>query len=129
MVATTKKAGRPKKVVAAGSSKIEVTLPDDVIAYARAQAALRGREYLGTFLKDAIYVHADLVPRLEQAEANMSEMRDMFEEMKSMLRIMTTFAGDQGRIIEELRRQLADRNGTAIDSGRYALPADEDFGE
>lgn len=97
---TQKKAGRPRKIIPAGSSQVTIELPDTVIALMRATMAVRGISYPGVFIRQLIEAHAILLPILSEQSSDIEETRAMFAEMASMLRVIQTTQSDLMRALE-----------------------------
>lgn len=82
--------GRPRKIITPGSEEIKFSCPADVAAYIRASAALSGEKYVGSFITNAVYAYADLLPRVEQMAADMDENRAMLAEILAGQRVLIT---------------------------------------
>lgn len=94
------KVGRPKKVVPTGSQEITVTLPSDVVALMDAAMAVRGIKYRGAFVRQLIEATDTLLPLLQSSRSEIEEMRDMFRDVKAMVRVNTTQIADLSRALE-----------------------------
>ena len=83
-------AGRPRKVLPSGTSELTITIPTADKDYIVRTSAILGIQP-GTLVRRAVETHVDLVPLLARQHKDMAEMRDMFAEMKAMIRTVATF--------------------------------------
>ncbi|WP_429819216.1 hypothetical protein [Ensifer sp. B1-9] len=89
---TTKKMGRPKKVLAEGKVKKTIEFRAVDLEYIERMAEITGdKNKLGLLIRKAVATHAGLVPLITQQHQDMAEMRTMFEDMKAMLRTIARF--------------------------------------
>ncbi|MGO7674884.1 hypothetical protein ACC685_33515 [Rhizobium ruizarguesonis] len=83
-------AGRPKKIIPAGSSELTITIPNETRAFLEAQAEILDMP-IGRLIRRAVETHSDLVSRLEQQHADMTELRGMFEEAMKSIRVIASY--------------------------------------
>lgn len=99
MAETKKRAGRPRKIIPAGSSELTVTVPNEVKAYIEAQATMLDMP-VGRLVRRAVELHCDLVPRLEQQEAAIDALQETIQDINRSLRVIGGFVARLDSVID-----------------------------
>ncbi|WP_173995738.1 hypothetical protein [Agrobacterium tumefaciens] len=82
--------GRPKKLTPVGYSALTVEIPTADKEYITTISRVLGIAP-GTLIRRAVETHVDLVPLLTRQHRDIAEMREMFAEIKAMVRTVATF--------------------------------------
>jgi small-conductance mechanosensitive channel len=96
-------AGRPKKIIPAGSSELTITVPNEIIAFLEIESA-RQEIPIGRLVRRSVETHLSIGDRLEKVEADMKEVRDLHKEILSSIDVITLFIAQQSR---DLKTALA----------------------